>query len=252
MKNRIFIGVILCAIAFISKAQFNIGTKLISGNITANIQNNTSNSEDLYDLKINRTDKTNAVGAGIELGYGKITKSNKATIYGFGYSNNQNTKSSNLTDSLKKIVLNDESNNNSYYLFAEKINFIPVKTNWGFMYNLKASLKYESSKSNYANNTKYLQNDSITIGFSNLSTNTYSANLQINIGAYYLFHKNFMLFTQLNLLGTSLGYTNNEIKTNNQNTSSDSYTFNFSGVLTSTYKLGDFSIGLKYIIPARK
>lgn len=251
MRNKFFVSIILCTIAFVSKAQFNAGARLISGNITANIQNTSNNSENLDGLKTKKTEQNNVIGAGIELGLGKITRPNKATIYGFGYSNNQNTKSSNFSDSLKNIVLNDETINNAFHLFAEKINFISVKNNWGFMYNLNASMKYENSKSDFSNNTKYLQNDSTTFGFSHITNNTYSANLQINIGAYYLFHKNFMLFTQLNLLGTSLGYTKNEIKTDYQNTNGNAYTFNFSGVLTPTYKLGDFSIGLKYIIPAK-
>lgn len=250
MKNKFFISVILCAFAFISKAQFNVGVKLLSGNLTANIQNNTNNAQDLDGLKTIKIEKYNSIGAGIELGYGKISKPNKAIIYGLGYSNYQIIKSTNQTDTLKNYLNNDESNNNSYYLFAEKINFIPVKTNWGFMYNFKASLRYENSKNNYANNTKYSKNDSVISGFSNSVENAYTANMQINIGAYYIFHQNFILFTQLNLLGTSLGYTNFENKGKSQNTNSDSYIFNFSGVLTPTYKLGDLSIGLKYIIPA--
>ncbi|MFZ4797028.1 MAG: hypothetical protein ACOYMA_06005 [Bacteroidia bacterium] len=251
MINKFFVSIILCAIAFVSKAQFNTGAKLLSGNLTANIQNNTNNTQDLEGLKNIKIEKYNSIGAGIELGYGKITKPNKANIYGFGYGNYQIIKSTNQTDTIKNYLINDESNNNSYYLFAEKINFIPVKANWGFMYNFKASLRYENLKNNYSNNIKYSKNDSVISGFSNSVENAFTANLQINIGAYYLFNQNFILFTQLNLLGTSLGYTNFENKGRSQNTNSDSYTFNFTGVLTPTYKLGDFGIGLKYIIPAK-
>jgi hypothetical protein len=119
------------------------------------------------------------------------------------------------------------------------------------MGNLNGKLQLQNSLFNNTNQTKYIPKDSTTYGFSNSTFNTYSANLQINIGAYYLFHKNFILFTQFNLLGVALSYSNTDYKTKTQNSNSDSYTFNFSGVLTPTYKLGDFSIGLKYIIAAK-
>ena len=251
MRNKFFVSIILCAIAFVSKAQFNTGTRLISGNITANIQNTSNNSEDLDGLKIKKTEQNNIIGAGIELGYGKIKKQNKANIFGLGYSKSQSTKTTNQTETLKTYKNIDESNINNYYLFAEKNNFIPVKPNWGFMSNLNARLQYSNSIISYSSQTKDLPNDFTTYGIGSVTSNYYIANLQINIGAYYVFHKNFILFTQLNLLGASLGYSNSNTKATNQNTNSETYIFNFSGVLTPTYKLGDFGIGLKYIIPAK-
>jgi hypothetical protein len=94
-------------------------------------------------------------------------------------------------------------------------------------------------------------NDSTNISNLGHSKSSVLAKIQGNVGAYYMLSKHLLLFTQFNLLGLNVSFSNSN--TNNVNSSSESTTvsFDMSGTLTPTYKLGDINIGIKYLIPTK-
>ncbi len=248
MKKIVLLGLIAFAINTL-QAQFNKGTRMLNGNGNFDFSNNKNNSEDLIGLKQTSETENNGFGYGIQLGYGKFKKENKVLVYGLGYGFINDETYTNKTDSIKQSHFSSQVTTNSYLIFIENLNFIPIKNNWGLIYSIKGVISYNLSENNNTTTTKFIVNDSNTFNKGSYITNYFQVSAIGNLGVYYCLNKNFLLFSQLNLCGANLSFNNSTTNSSSNKSENNNLSFNLTGALTPTIKLGDISIGLRYIIP---
>jgi hypothetical protein len=251
MKNKFILLILFFLLTLISKAQFNIGVRMVSGNISSAIQNNSATNNNPKSFVYKSTDTRENYGVGIELGYGKIKVQNQIFIYGLGFTYNLSLINNKRYDTTAFTETKSSGNTYSYFIFGEKSFFIPISPKYGFMYNLNTNLRYSHTSNDDSYYSRMFSNDSANIRNLGHSNSSVQAKIQGNVGAYYMLNKHLLLFTQFNLLGLNLTFSNSN--TNNLNSSSESnnVSFDMSGILTPTYKLGDINIGIKYLIPSQ-
>ncbi len=224
---------------------------MVSGNISSAIQNNSATNNNPKSFVYKSTDTRENYGVGIELGYGKIKVQNQIFIYGLGFTYNLSLINNKRYDTTAFTETKSSGNTYSYFIFGEKSFFIPISPKYGFMYNLNTNLRYSHTSNDDSYYSRMFSNDSANIRNLGHSNSSVQAKIQGNVGAYYMLNKHLLLFTQFNLLGLNLTFSNSN--TNNLNSSSESnnVSFDMSGILTPTYKLGDINIGIKYLIPSQ-
>jgi hypothetical protein len=247
MKRTLLLGLIIFAINSL-QAQFSKGTRMLNGNGNFDFSNNKSSSEDITGLKQRNETENNMFGYGLQLGYGKFRKENKVLVYSLGYSFVSNETNSNKIDSIKTGIYYSKGTTNSYLIFIENLNFLPIKNNWGILYSIKSSVGYNLSENNTTTTTKFIANDSNVLNKSSYITNYFQVSAFGNLGVYYCLNKKFLLFSQLNLCGVNLNFNTSTTNSSSNKSENTSFSFNLTGALTPTFKLGDISIGLKYLI----
>jgi hypothetical protein len=236
--------------ASLCQAQFGKGAQMLSGNVNFDFGNSKTNVEDFVSPFTKNKDEENKYGFGIELGYGKFKKENTVLLYGLGYTYLFSESNRMVSDTGKVAKTNSLNSNYRYTLFAEKLNFIPIKSNWGLIYSVKGLVGYNTanstSKGNYYNITK----DSNVISESISDGNYFQLAVSGNLGAYYTINKHFLLFSQINVFTANLDFNNytDSYSGNVRKIENSSFGFNLTGALTPSFKLGDISIGLKYLI----
>lgn len=239
-----FININLC------QAQFNKGTQMLSGNVSIDLASSKNNTEDYVSPFTKNNNEENKYGFGIELGYGKFKKVNTIVLYGLGYSYLFSEANLTNSDTSRSLKINSVNNDYRYTIFAENLNFIPLKNNWGITYSFKGLFAFNTLKSTSKSSYYYNYNDSSFIGESSSDGANYLLSFSGNLGAYYTINKHFLLFSQLNVFTANLNFFNNTntYLGNVRKTENAGFGFNLTGALTPTFKLGDISIGLKYLI----
>lgn len=231
-------------------AQFGKGSQIFSGNINTDFANSNSNSEDFVSPFTKNYNEEKKYGFGLELGYGKFKKENTVLLFGLSYSYSYSESRQMFSDTSKSVKSSGQNFENKYNLFIEKLNFIPIKSNWGLIYSFRGLFGYNTVNSSSKNNFYFSSNDSIV----NLEGSSNSNYLQLaasgNLGAYYTINKHFLLFSQINVFTVDLNFNNykNNYLGNLRKIENSSFGFNLTGALTPAFKLGDISIGIKYLI----
>ena len=251
MRNKTILIILLFITSFISKAQFNVGVKMLSGNISSAIQNNTVTNNNSSSFVYKTIDTRDNYGVGLEVGYGKIKAQNQIFIFGLGFTYNISLVNNKRYDTTAFSESKSTGNTYTYYVFGEKTYFIPMSIKYGFMYNFNSNIRYSHTENDDSYYSRMFSNDSTNIRNLGHSNSSVIGRIQGNVGAYYMLNKHLLLFTQFNLLGLNVTFSNSN--TNNVNSSSESnnVSFDMSGILTPTYKLGDINIGIKYLIPSK-
>jgi hypothetical protein len=247
MKKIVLLSLIIFLLNSL-QAQFSKGTRMLNGNGNFDISNSKNISEDFVGLKQKTETKNNTFGYGFQLGYGKFKKENKVLVYGLGYSFVSNEINSNKIDTVKNGIYYAKGTTNSYLIFIENLNFLPIKNNWGVLYSIKGSISYNLSENNNTTTTKFIANDSNVFNKGAYSNNYFQVSVYGNLGVYYCLNKNFLLFSQLNLCGADLSFNNSAISSSTNKSENTNFSFNLTGALTPVFKLSDISIGLKYMI----
>ncbi len=233
------------------QAQFGKGSQILSGNINFDFGSSKNNSEDFVSPFTKINNEENNYGFGIELGYGKFKKENSVWIFGIGYTYIYSESNRMFSDTSRTINSISTNHNYRYTAFAEKLNFIPIKSNWGISYSIKSLVSYNplysASKSSYY----YSSNDSAFVLEGQSDGYYYQLAISGNLGTYYVLNKHFLLFSQINVFTANLNYTKNSdtYLGNFRKIENSNFGFNLAGALTPAFKLGDISIGLRYIIP---
>lgn len=235
----------------ISRAQFNVGVKMLSGNISAAIQNNTSTNNNPTSYVYKTIDTRDNYGVGLELGYGKIKVENQIFIFGLGFTYNISLVNNKRYDTTAFSESKSTGNTYSYYVFGEKTFFLPMSPKYGFMYNFNSNIRYSHTENDDSYYSRMVSNDSAYIRYLGHSNTSVQAKLQGNVGAYYMLNKHLLLFTQFNLLGLNVTFSNSNSNNVNSTSESNNVSFDMSGILTPTYKLGDINIGIKCLIPSK-
>ncbi|MFA9214449.1 MAG: hypothetical protein ACEQSR_11485 [Candidatus Methylacidiphilales bacterium] len=240
-----FINVSLC------QAQFGEGAQMLSGDVNFDFVNSKNNSEDFVSPFIKNNNEDNKYGFGIELGYGKFKKENNVWMFGIGYTYLFSEINRIFSDTSRIINSISTNHNYRYTAFAEKLNFIPIKSNWGINYSVKGLVSYNTVNNKSKGNYYYNSNDSSFVLEGMSDGNYYELAISGNLGAYYVLNKYFLLFSQINVFTANLNYTKNTdtYLGNLRKIENSNFGFNLTGALTPTFKLGDISIGLRYIIP---
>lgn len=240
-----FINVSLC------RAQLSKGSQIFSGNVNYDFGSSKNNSEDFVSPFVKNNNEENRYGFGIELGYGKFKKDNSVWLFGLGYTNIFSETNRIFSDTSKSINSISTNTYHRYTAFAEKLNFIPIKSNWGINYSVKGLVSYNTVNNKSKGNYYYNSNDSSFVLEGMSDGNYYELAISGNLGAYYVLNKHFLLFSQINVFTANLNYNKNTdtYLGNFRKIENSNFGFNLKGALTPTFKLGDISIGLRYIIP---
>lgn len=232
-------------------AQFNKGAQMISGTVNFDLASSKNNTEDYVSPFTKNNNEEDKYGFGIELGYGRFKKENTVWVFGIGYSYLFSKVNQTVSDTGRSAKINGVNSDYRYTFFAENLNFIPIKSNWGITYSIKGLFGYNTLNSNSKSNYHYNYNDSSFIGESSSDGANYLLSFSGNLGAYYTINKHFLLFSQINVFTSNLSFFNNTNTYfgNVRKTENSGFGFNLTSALTPVFKLGDISIGLKYIIP---
>ncbi|MBJ7427502.1 MAG: hypothetical protein JHD28_00860 [Bacteroidia bacterium] len=156
-----------------------------------------------------------------------------------------------FSDTSRTINSISTNHNYRYTAFAEKLNFIPIKSNWGINYSFKGLVSYNSLNSNSKGNYYYNSNDSSFVLEGRSEGDYYQLAISGNLGAYYVLNTHFLLFSQINVFTANLNFNKNtdSYLGNLRKIEDNRFSFNLTGALTPTFKLGDISVGLRFIIP---
>ncbi len=236
--------------ASLCRAQFGKGSQMLSGNVNFDLASSKNSTEDYVSPFTKNNNEEDKYGFGIELGYGKFKKENTVWVFGLGYSYMLSKVYQTLSDTGRSVKTNSKNADYKYTLFAENLNFIPIKNNWGLTYSFKSLLAYNTLKSNSKSNYYFNYNDSSFIGENSSDGANYLVSFSGNLGAYYNINKHFLLFSQLNVVTANLNFFNNTntYLGNVRKTENAGFGFDLVGALTPAFKLGDISIGIQYLI----
>ena len=223
MQKKSTILVVLIVTFFTANAQFNIGQKVLGGNIGFAVGK--SESGDNY------TSRQNSFT--INPSFAKFKKPNQLCGIGVGYGySRQKTESPNS-------VQNTNSINQSVVINVFSQRFYSIAKNLYFTLNTPASVYYM-----FGNNTVESSNS-----VNEIKNTGYSINLSLAPGLSYQLNNRWLFDAYLSNL-VNIGFSHNQSKSSTSNNKTKSNNFGISSSLSNT-NLGNIGLGFRYLIKSK-